>query len=144
MKFQKALWKADRIDAGFTQGEEAELLGCSNQHISDIETGKRNPSKKIVAAKADLYGRKGRYYYGIDDDKIFDKCSELFLNLLGKPHEDDTITNAELIRLIIAGKKLEHNLNEPVQHSTSVESDMEIERHRQQQQDELDDLDEDA
>ncbi|NUU96863.1 helix-turn-helix domain-containing protein [Marinitoga sp. 1138] len=39
--------KHERIKKNMTQEELAEILGCSPKTISDIETGRRNPSFKM-------------------------------------------------------------------------------------------------
>ena len=112
MEFYADLWKADRVEAGFTQAEEAELLGCTNQHISEIETGKRNPSKRILAAKADLYGRKGRYYYGIDDQRIFDKATERLEQILNMPIDGDEASIREMLYAVRVTKAVEMKTKE--------------------------------
>ena len=110
MKFQKGLWKIDRIDAGLKQLEEAELLGVKQSYLSQIETGKREPSRKILLAKAALYERLPRYYYGINDDKIFDRATEAFQVLLDLPLNTDKLRPRDMIQLIKLAKILESKL----------------------------------
>ena len=110
MEFQKDLWKADRIDAGLTQAEESELLETTRVTLSRIENGKFKPGRDLLAAKASLYERKARYYFGIDDDTIFDQATEQLQILLGMPLDTDELRPRDKIQLINIAKKLEADL----------------------------------
>lgn len=63
--------KKARLDAGYTQNQVAEITGVSQQILSNLENGKREPSLENLGILADFYevsvdwllGTKGRNIY---------------------------------------------------------------------------------
>ena len=128
MQFQKELWKCDRIDANLTQAEEGELLGTTRQHLSDIEVGRKTPSKRLMALKADLYGRKARYYMGIDDDRIFDRATEVLQEILDMPLSGDEASIREKIHAARIVKAVEIKVGELQRSGMPSEAQTETEK----------------
>ena len=52
-----------RLEKGFTQIELAKKVGVSNQTISDIERGVRNPSPKLAMKISKVLGFDMSYFY---------------------------------------------------------------------------------
>lgn len=59
--FVKKLKKA-RMEAGLTQGEVAEKLGCSQSWVSKIELGELRVEAIWLNKLAKLYGKKVEYF----------------------------------------------------------------------------------
>lgn len=48
--------RALRRERGWTQVELADLLGVDRRYLSEIETGKKNPSLRVLKTIADGFG----------------------------------------------------------------------------------------